>query len=115
MIDDEETFNQVNEKFSAWRAQESKDKKLEDARVLLREAEKNLLEYVLSFPLPASRRKTLEDAVKKDHVTRSKIIDLAMRLDTLPQTKDGYPRNQISEATLTPQKIRRRPARSDDR
>jgi hypothetical protein len=84
MIEDNEVFDKANEKFSAWRVREGKEKEMMDARTLLKEAEKNLLEYALSLSLslPTSAKSVLESAAEKDYCVRQKIIDLALRLDT---------------------------------
>lgn len=50
------------------------------ARAALIKAERDLVSWVLSI-VPAGVRSTLAPAAEKDHATRKKIIDLAMRLD----------------------------------
>ena len=50
------------------------------ARAALIKAERDLVAWALSI-VPAGVRSTLAPADEKDHATRKKIIDLAMRLD----------------------------------
>lgn len=50
------------------------------ARAALIKAERDLVAWALSI-VPAGVRSTLAPATEKDHATRKKIIDLAMRLD----------------------------------
>ena len=50
------------------------------ARAALIKAERDLVAWALSI-VPAGVRSTLAPAAEKDHATRKKIIDLAMRLD----------------------------------
>ena len=50
------------------------------ARAALIKAERDLVAWALSI-VPAGVRSTLVPAAEKDHATRKKIIDLAMRLD----------------------------------
>lgn len=51
------------------------------ARKLLREAETELIKFGLSF-LPRKDKEVLERAVENDLTCRTKVLDLAFRLDT---------------------------------
>ena len=80
-IDNIDTFNQVNEAFSALPEVKRIWQQILEARELLKQAEENLISYGLSV-VPAKERAILTESAKTNYTTRTKLIDLVMQLDT---------------------------------
>jgi hypothetical protein len=79
-IDDEETFERINQEFSALPEAKALWEEILEARELLKQAENQLIAYGLSL-VPAREREILAQSAATNYTTRKKIIDLVMRLD----------------------------------
>lgn len=79
-IDNEETFERINQEFSALPEVKALWEEILEARELLKQAEIQLIAYGLSIA-PAKEREILAKAAETNYTTRIKIIDLVMRLD----------------------------------
>lgn len=79
-IDDEETFDRINQTFSDLPDVKLIWQEILEARDLLKAAESALIEYGLNMA-PAKQRDILTRAAKTNYTTRCKIIDLVLKLD----------------------------------
>lgn len=79
-IDNEETFERINQEFSALPEVKALREEILEARELLKQAENQLIAYVLSLA-PAREREILAQSAAANYTTRKKLIDLALKLD----------------------------------
>ena len=79
-IDDEETFERINQEFSALPEAKALWEEILEARELLKQAENQLIAYGLSL-VPAREREILAQSAAANYTTRKKLIDLALKLD----------------------------------
>lgn len=79
-IYDEETFERINQEFSALPEVKALWEEILEARELLKQAENQLIAYVLSLA-PAREREILAQSAAANYTTRKKLIDLALKLD----------------------------------
>lgn len=79
-IDDSEVFPRANHEFSELPEAKALWQEILEAEKLLKQAEEQLITYGLSIA-PAKQREILARAAETNYTTRTKIIDLVMRLD----------------------------------
>lgn len=79
-IDNGETFDRISQAFSELPETKALWPEILEAEELLKQAEEQLITYGLSIA-PAKQREILARAAETNYTTRTKIIDLVMRLD----------------------------------